>query len=62
MAASQGIDLYHVTAASGANLHTAIKFLGNAMAKSGIIIPYAKRNLNPWRKGNSIIDPNDYTK
>ncbi|MDA8574970.1 alginate lyase family protein [Alphaproteobacteria bacterium] len=62
MAANQGVDLYRYEAPSGATLHTAIAFLARAMARPELIFSYAKRNINPWRKGNGIVDPDDHTK
>ena len=61
MAANQGIDLYSYEAPSGATLHTAIEFLARSMKKPELLLPYAVRNINPWRAGNGITDPNDYT-
>ena len=61
MAANQGIDLYSYEAPSGATLHTAIEFLARSMKKPELLLPYAARNINPWRAGNGITDPNDYT-
>ena len=62
MAANQGIDLYRYKAPSGADLHQAIAFLALSLEKPTVIIPYAQKNINPWRKGNGITDPNDHTK
>ena len=32
----------------------------NSLENPEIIHKYASRNLNPWRKGDGIVDPMDY--
>ncbi|MEM6621335.1 MAG: alginate lyase family protein [Pseudomonadota bacterium] len=60
MAALQGIDLYSYKAPSGATLHSAIAFLARSMDQPSLVYGYAAKNINPWRAGNRITDPDDH--
>ncbi len=60
MAKYQGIDLYSFKSKNGTDIHDAITFLLNSIENNEIIYEYASRNMNPWQKGNGIVDPMDY--
>ena len=61
MAKYQGIDLYSFKSKNGTDIHDAITFLLNSIENNEIIYEYASRNINPWQKGDGIVDPMDYT-
>ena len=60
MAKYQGIDLYSFKSKNGTDIHDAITFLLNSIENNEIIYEYASRNINPWQKGDGIVDPMDY--
>ena len=61
MAAYQGVDLYSFKSKTGTDIHDAISFLLASIENTELIHKYAKRNINPWRSGNGVTDPLDYT-
>ena len=60
MAKYQGIDLYSFKSKNGTDIHDAVTFLLNSIESPEKIHRYASRNINPWRKGDGIVDPMDY--
>ena len=61
MATYQGVDLYSFKSKTGTDIHDAISFLLDSIENTDLINKYAKRNINPWRSGNGVTDPLDYT-